>query len=239
VGWWLLQHTIDGGYIISGGTFSYGEINEDVWLIKTDFSGIEQWNKTVRGGGLGNYGYSVQQTSDDYIIAGKMWDYNVINWNVGLIKTDSFGNTVWDRSFGGTCKDWAESVQQTIDGGYILVGTTGSYGGGGFDAWLIKTDASSYMKWNKTFVGSSSDYGFSVQQTPDGGYIFAGCTYSYGAGEYDFWLVKTDSDGNEQWNTTFGGTDWDIARSVQQTSDGGYIIAGYTGYMMPMSMILG
>ena len=144
-----------------------------------------------------------------------------------MIKTDSNGNMVWSKTFGGSDDDWAWAVQQTSDGGYIIAGYTESYGSGGSDVWLIKTDSNGNMVWSKTFGGSDIDYAESVQQTSDGGYIIAGVTaWSYGSG--DVWLIKTDSNGNIEWSKTFGGSDYDEAYSVQQTSDGGYIIAGDT-----------
>ena len=134
----------------------------------------------------------------------------------------------WDKTFGGTGYDRAWSVQQTSDGGYIIAGDTNSYGAGSGDFWLVKTDSSGKKQWDKTFGGTGYDRAFSVQQTSDSGYILAGGTWSYDMGFRDFWLVKTDSSGNKQWDKTFGGTGYDRANSVQQSSDGGYIIAGDT-----------
>jgi hypothetical protein len=132
------------------------------------------------------------------------------------------------RTYGGTNNDWSRSVRRTSDGGYIVAGRTGSFGAGGADVFLIKIDANGNISWAKTYGGTYSDEAYSVQQTSDGGYIVAGYTNSFGAGNTDFFLIKTDANGNVQWAKTYGGTNWDEAFSVQQTSDGGYIVAGRT-----------
>ncbi len=220
-----VQQASDGGYIIAGSTTSFGAGDFEVYLIKTDSSGNSQWQKTF-GGSSDDYGYSVQQTSDGgYIIAGETYSFG---YDVYLIKTDSNGNSQWQKTFGSSDYDWGNSVQQTSDGGYIITGGTYSFGAGYSDVYLIKTDSNGNSQWQKTFGGSNSDWGYSVQQTSDGGYIIAGATSSFGAGDFEVYLIKTDSSGISQWQRTFGGSDWDSGNSVQQTSDGGYIIAGGT-----------
>ncbi|TKJ39761.1 hypothetical protein CEE37_10815 [candidate division LCP-89 bacterium B3_LCP] len=220
-----VQQTSDDGYIIVGYNGYTGAWDPDVYLIKTDSSGYEEWNQTF-GGAFDDRGYSVQETSDGgYIVVGFT---DVGDYDVYLIKIDASGVEQWNRPIGGSDDDRGYSVQQTSDSGYIIAGYTMSYGAGEKDVYLVKTDASGSQQWSQVFGGSDDDYGKSVQQASDGGYIIAGYTSSYGAGGSDVYLVKTDEFGIEQWSQTFGGLDSDMGHSVRQTSDGGYIIAGST-----------
>ena len=232
-GWdgaYSVEQTSDGGYIIAGWRGCYvGRHLTNVWLIKTDSEGNEQWDKTF-GGLLWDVGRCVGQTSDGgYIITGKTWSYGAGCYDVWLIKTDSEGNKQWNKTFGGSEWDVGNCVEQTSDGGYIIAGRTTSYGAGAGDAWLIKTDSEGDKQWDKTFGGSGYDVSYFVEQTSDGGYIIAGETRSYADSRGDVWLIKTDSEGNEQWDKTFGGLGcYDVSYSVDQTSDGGYIVTGWT-----------
>jgi len=194
-----------------------------------------EWNRTY-GGTDDDQAFSVRQTSDGgYIIAGLTYSFGAGSCDAWLVKTDTSGNMVWNKAYGGTSWDDAKSVVQTSDGGYIIAGYTYSFGAGGGDFWLVKTDSNGEMVWNKTYGGTDDDYAYSVQQTIDAGYIIAGLTESFGAGWEDFWLVKTDSNGEMVWNKTYGGTGNDWAFSVQQTSDGGYVIAGLTGSVVAVT----
>jgi hypothetical protein len=217
-----VQQTSDGGYIVAGRT------SDNIFLIKTDASGNVQWAKTY-GGPSSDVASSVQQTSDGgYIVAGRTLSFGAGNYDAFLVKTDANGNLQWAKTYGRTYADYASSVQQTSDGGYIVAGYTNSFGAGMSDIFLIKTDANGDIIWAKTYGGTSGDNAYSVQQTSDGGYIVAGRTASFGAGGTDIFLIKTDANGNIIWAKTYGGTYDDWAYSVQQTSDGGYILAGYT-----------
>ena len=119
-------------------------------------------------------------------------------------------------------------MEQTLDGGYALLGQTNSFGAGNNDFWLVKTDGSGTMQWNQTYGGTGNDVGIHVLQTGDGGYALAGSTSSFGAGSNDAWLIKTDAAGNMQWNKTYGGTGMEFGQCLEPTSDGGYAIACIT-----------
>jgi len=223
-----VRQTSDGGYIVAGYTNSFGAGGIDIFLIKTDANGNVSWAKTYGGTG-DDIARSVQQTSDGgYILAGETYSFGAGGIDIFLIKTDANGNVSWAKTYGGTGDDTARSVRQTSDGGYIVAGYTNSFGAGGRDIFLIKTDANGNVSWAKTYGGTGNDHAFSIQQTSDGGYIVAGETRSFGAGSWDVFLVKTDANGNIQWAKTYGGTNSDWAQSVQQTSDGGYIVASAT-----------
>ena len=222
-----VKQTVDGGYIIIGSTGS--DYYYDVWLIKTDPKGTEEWNQTF-GGDNKDYGNSVQQTIDGgYIITGEISSSGNGSSDVLLIKIDQQGQEEWIQTFGGSDYDIGNSIEQTYDGGYIITGSTRSYGNGSSDVLLIKTDQQGQEEWIQTFGGGYIDIGNSIKQTLDNGYIITGYTQSYGNGSRDVWLIKTNSQGNEEWNQTFGGSYIDIGNSIQQTIDGGYIITGSRG----------
>ena len=229
----FVQQTSDGGYIITGATESFvapGDSTCDLWLIKTDSLGNEEWSSTF-GDIYSDWGYCVRQTSDGGYIIGGLTQSSSTDDNAYLVKTNSLGNEQWSKKFGKSDQlDGGTCVLQTTDGEYVLAGYTHSYGAGGFDVWMIKTDDTGSKLWDETFGGGAWDQADCVQQTMDGGYIIAGMTRSgvFGAFWEDVWLIKTDASGEEQWNKDFGGDAIDHGRSVQQTADGGYIIVGDT-----------
>lgn len=218
-----VQQTVNGDFVIVGYTDDW--FNKDIYVIRTDADGVTLWTETY---GAGDYdvGTYIQETADDGLI---MTGYAVLfsSYDVYLLRTDKYGDSLWAQAYGGTENDLGWSVQQTSDGGYIIVGTTLSFGAGAGDVYLIKTDSLGDTTWTRTYGGVSSDGGFSVQATTDNGYIIVGYTQSFGSGGRDVYLIKTDADGDTLWTKTHGGTDDDQGFSVQQTSDGGYVIGGW------------
>jgi len=182
------------------------------------------WMRTYEG-----YASSVEQTSDGgYISGGETADFGAGIQDMKLTKTDANGDTLWTKTYGGSGIDIGHSVVQTSDGGYIFGGQTSSFGAGNADMYLVKTDASGNTLWTKTYGGSGIDIGTAVVQTSDGGYLFGGQTSSFGAGNADMYLVKTDANGDTLWTKTYGGSGYDRGASVAQTSDGGYVFGGQT-----------
>ena len=224
---WSVQQTQDGGYVIAGGTASFGSGGTDVYVVKTDSMGNALWERTY-GGSDYDYGRSVRQTLDGgYIVAGWTTSFGAGEPDVYVIKTDSLGNVLWDSTYGGSYWDRGYCVRQTLDGGYVIVGFSGSFGAGWYDVYLIKMDSLGSIRWEGSYGGTADDWGGFVQQTLDGGYVIVGETESFGLGESDVFLIKTDSLGNTLWDTTYGGSAREGGFSVQQTLDRGYVIAGY------------
>ncbi len=188
--------TVDGGFVLAGSDFySNPNVNGDVWLMKTDVTGVEEWNRTY-GDGAREGGYSVVQTPDGgFAIAGFTCAYGAGGADFWLLKTDASGELLWNRTYGGTGDELARTVIQTDDDGFILIGSTTSTGAGKHDTLLVKTNAFGELLWNRTYGGIGDDEAYSVIQTIDGGFAFAGFTNSTGVGNYDAWLVKTDTNG--------------------------------------------
>jgi hypothetical protein len=228
-GAWCLQETEDGGSILAGNFASRGE-GSDLLLIRTDALGKSIWSR-IWGGSAEDVGYFVQETKDGgFIVTGSTKSFAMGEELLWLVKTDGNGNLSWDKTFGGfvsSSGDGGWSVNETDDGGYITAGYTRSKGSGRKDLWLLKTDAEGSRIWDKTFGGREDDVGMSVLQSRDGGYIAAGRTASYGKGGDDIWLLKTNSQGDEQWNATFGGKQDDAGFQVVELGDS-YALVGRT-----------
>jgi|GEM_PF-1236391 len=249
-----VQQTNDGGFIIGGYTKSYGIAMWNPWLIKTDFEGNEQWNRTYNYYSLSylsGYIKSVQQTNDEGYILGCTFfnatsskskelspfgstERDYISLMV-LIKTDSNGNEQWNRTYYGLEYSWCSCIRQTTDGGFIVTGFGNSSFYGSIDVYLLKTYPNGTMQWITTYGTSDMDEeGHWVEQTSDGGYIITGmsdCNYVTDWGK--MWLIKTDVNGIMFWNKKFEGSSFNFGigpvtygNSVIQCSDSGFVIAG-------------
>jgi hypothetical protein len=223
-----VTQTSDKGYVVTGVTYSFGAGNYDLFLGKFDSSGNLTWAKTV-GGADEDWGNSVAQTPDKgYIVTGWTVSFGAGEYDLFLAKFDSLGNLTWTKTVGGTNRDKGNSVVQIPDGGYIVTGWTASFGAGSSDLFLGKFDSLGNLTWAKTVGGVDGDEGYSVELTPDEGYIVTGYTVSFGADSSDLFLIKFDSLGGLTWAKTVGGTNNDEGNSVSLTSDKGCIVTGKT-----------
>jgi prepilin-type N-terminal cleavage/methylation domain-containing protein len=215
----------DGGYILSGITFTYGSGNADIFFARYDTSGNLTWNKTW-GGTSGELGGSIIPTSDGgYAITGQTMSFGAGGFDMFIAKFDSSGNLSWNKTWGGTIEEDGNSIVQTGDGGYLVAGRSSSFGGG-YNAYVVKFDTSGSLLWNKTWGGANTDGAYSVANTNDDGFVIFGTTRTYGAGDYDAFVAKYDSSGTLSWSRTFGGTEFDSVISGLQTTDDGYVAVG-------------
>lgn len=249
---WSVRQTTDGGYIVAGRTRSNdGDVSGnhgafDFWVTKLDNLGAIEWQKCL-GGSADDYGYSVRQAMDGgYIVAGETasLDGDVTGLHGGsdywVVKLDVVGSIAWQKTYGSPSFDSPNEIYPTHDGGYVIVGLVSGNNGdvtghhGGFDYWVVKLDELGKIQWQKSLGGSDRDYGQSVQQTSDGGYVIAGFTYSTDGdvigndGVVDIWVVQLTSEGEIRWQKALGGTGGERAYSVQQTTDGGFVLVGFT-----------
>jgi len=201
-----------------------------LWLLKLDSIGNISWQKTYGGSSIDCLypGASIQQTLDGgYIVAG-FYSFGADGSDFWVLKLDGSGDVTWQKTYEGADSDYASSIQQTLDSGYIVAGLTESFGAGHFDNWVIKLDSDGNITWQKTYGGSEGEFYAYIKQTTDEGYIMTSTTESFGAGYFDFWIITLDNSGNVSWEKTYGGSDSDSPWSIQQTLNGGYIVSGWT-----------
>jgi hypothetical protein len=183
-----------------------------------------------RYGGSGyDVGYDVKQTLDKgYIITGSTSSFGQGNTDIYLLKLDSMGQVKFQTSFGGYSNDIGKSILVLPDSGFVIVGYTSSMGIGGYDILMVKADKNGALQWQKTFGGTDWDFAHCIKKTSDGGFIIGGTTYSFGYGNADGYVIKTDANGIVEWSKTYGGKKDDEFKSVIETNDGNYALAGYT-----------
>jgi hypothetical protein len=246
--------TPDGGYVFTGGTNSFdgdfkalnmGDI--DIFVIKLDSYGDVQWKKTF-GGSRDDQVRSITTTPDGgFVLTGGAFsndgDFKGMNKggdDIFVIKIDEQGDVQWKKTFGGSNRDWGQSITTTPDGGYVLTGSTNSYDGdfkgvskGGYDIIIIKLDTRGDVEWTKTLGGNNIDWGISIIATLDGDYVLTGGTSSNDSdfkgmnkGALDIFVIKIDSRGDIHWKNVLGGSDSDVGQSITTTPDGGFVLTG-------------
>jgi len=220
-----LVQTSDGGYALAGITDCFGSY--DFYLVRIDVAGNLLWNQTFGGSKIDQASAIVQTSDGGFALAGYTQSFSNEYYDFWLIKTDSFGNMEWNKTYDQEGMSYPSSLIKTSDGGFALGGEAFSEDGQ-FDFGMVKTDRDGNVEWTKTYGGEKWDQASSLIETSDGGFALAGITNSYGSGDYDFWILKTDRAGNLLWNQTFGGSENDRANSLVESSDGEFVIAGRT-----------
>jgi hypothetical protein len=223
-----VKQTSDNGFIITGYTRNNATASSYVLLLKTDESGNEQWMKTYALR-QSNGGTSIIQTNDGgYFLVGYSHSGSLESSDCLLIRANALGDTLWTKLYGGVNFDACVCGLETTSGNLFVLGNTKSHGNGGYNVFLSKLNASGDEIWIKTYGGNNDDLASMALSITDNSFILVGSTKSFGSGERDVYLIKTDLDGNEIWHRTFGGINDDAASYIQQTDDGGFILSGYT-----------
>jgi len=229
-----IQQTNDGGYIVAGRTLSFGAGNGDIWILKLSSDGDVEWQKTYGGDKIDSASFIQQRDDGGYIVVGHTESFGSGGADIWILKISPAGDIEWQKTYGGSEDEEANSFQQASDGGYIVAGRTESFGAEGSDCWILKLSSDGNIEWQKTYVGDKNYRVSFIQQTTEGGYIVAGSTYSGGEwggnSEGNIQVLKLSSTGAIEWQRAYEGSDVYGASSIQQTSDGGYIVAGSASF---------
>jgi hypothetical protein len=225
--WWVTE-TLDGKYIGAGRSYSFGSGNFDIYVVKMDSNGDSLWSDTYGGTNDDGATCVLQLADSSYIVGGYTFSYGAGDADYFLMALDKNGDSLWFHTYGGAGEEAYHNVCPTIDGGYALCGHSFSFGPGNWDYWLVKTDANGDSLWSRTYGGTNIDECRYTIQEPDGCYLLMGYTQSFGSGNKDYWLIKTDADGNVLWSETYGGLSEDYGYCVAPRHGGGYVMIGYT-----------
>ena len=224
----IVRQTREGGYIAAGATGSSGAGYSDVWVLKLDARGQVVWQKTY-GGTEWDYAASLVQTPEGgYLVGGGTQSFGAGLMDAWVLKLDANGQVAWQKTYGEKREDRAYAVIPASDHGYIVAGSTASFGAGGMDAWVFKLDEKGRVIWQKTYGGQQEDRAYDIKPVGKRGYLLAGETQSYGAGGVDVWVLKLDLNGRVEWQRVYGGDKVERAYSIQETAAGGYVLAGGT-----------
>ncbi|MFX1251910.1 MAG: hypothetical protein ACFFCZ_09900 [Promethearchaeota archaeon] len=218
------MQTTDGDFLVASLVAdSHVVARERTWVLRLNSNGFPLWNVSYYSHAI--FLPNLLQLSDkNIVLAGpEFWGEDAI-----LLSLDLNGTLLWNQTYGGSGPDCIYSALQTKDGGFALAGYTKSFGAGERDAWLLRTDSQGHLLWYRTYGGAASDETRSIVQTEDEGFALAGTTESFGAGESDAWLLRTDAKGDILWEQTYGGASSDMANALLQTADEGFVLAGRT-----------
>jgi hypothetical protein len=216
------------GYILAGLTYPNGSVSSNAWIIKTDFQGSIMWNNTYGSSQESGFHSILAVENEGFVVAGYTASASGGDNDFWLVKINNDGAILWNKSYGGPKRDVAYDLSKAKDG-YVLVGETFSLGEGDADSLVVKTDFSGNLVWEQAYGGNNFDHSSAVIQSNDEGYIIAGTTFSYGAGNRDFWVFKINDKGEVQWSLTQGDSDYEEAYAVLQVSQTSYVIAGWKG----------
>ncbi len=240
-----IYETADQGFIAAGHSSSFSaSLLPDPWVVKLDKTGNVVWQKTY-GGAAPDYAYSIKQINDGgYVVAGTTASfgtgvYGTFASDILVLRLDGNGNLLWSKVYGGEFPEEAVRISLTSDSGYVISGTTGSFSDN-LDLWLVKLNASGDILWQKRYGGAKTDYAADHKVLPDGGIIMTGKTYNVPEKQYDadsqcapvdkdIFLIKTDAEGNIVWSKTYGGLYTDESAALEQTENGGFVVAGSMG----------
>lgn len=220
--------TTDGGFAIAGDTYNYGTTTADWFIVRIDSGGTIQWVRSINRAAY-DYACSIIQTTDGgFAIGGMSATGGVFSGDMYVVKLNSAGTYQWSRTYGGSHDEVAYSIIRTSDGGLAFAGYSNSFGP--YNLFnFIKTDSLGNIQWNR-LIGESGtgSHVYSLIQLSDGSYVLAGEITPTGTGNYDMYVVKLNSSGTILWTRTVAGTGYDMANSIAQTTDGGFVLGGYT-----------
>ncbi|MBW1979647.1 MAG: hypothetical protein JRJ12_00335 [Deltaproteobacteria bacterium] len=232
-----VQQTIDGGFIVAGLKKTSGSSSYRYWIVKLTAEGVIEWEKDYIKGA--NVPFNIElidrdgdgKKDDGYIFAGVSDFFGDFGWtDLWLVRLGLTGDIKSQGYTGDEGVDQGRFIQQTSDRKYIIVGNTKSFDVDEIDIWVYRLDPDSGTSWQETIGGAQEDKAVSVRETSDKGYIIAAQSNSFGSSslDWDYWIIKLNQDGNVQWHKTYGGDKTEYVSSIQQTADGGYIVAGYS-----------
>jgi hypothetical protein len=224
--------TDDGGFLAAGVTHIFEEtFTADILLTKVSSSGELVWTREFGGNGEDVANDLIADPGAGAVLAGYTTTYGAGARDIFLIKIDESGAVRWEKTYGDSENNYAQAMDRTAEGGYVLTGTTGPYSSS--DLFVLVVDAEGNELWSKDFGGSGIDLGYDVRTTSDGGYVVAGWTQSFGAVGWDFYVIRLDVDGNVLWQNRYGGDETELAEAVCETTDGGFIVVGRAGRYSP------